>query len=548
MAKEKKNLLTFRQDDRFYYQRAMRLIENMEIVRGIKMLNVAIQHKPKNIEYRMSLCDVLSDIGYYSKSIDEIIEIMVIGDDIDPKCYYMLGYNYYELGEYIKALNMFERYLSINPEGELSDDVYFFLENIEDFTVSSWQDYSMFPSHIYSTKSNITNIDETRISEDIEIWSREQNIKALMAYSKKEYDEAAKICRNILSRLPRQSSVQCTLALALNRTGETDESIEIANTLAKDVPNDAEELFKVSFVLCELRMHKKANETLKRLKAIMPYSEKINHYLAISYYNTGNFDEAQKLWNTCLEISGDMFKYSWYIENISKVYHKELKYSDFLPKEAIIENIAYLEKRVDECELMGDNLCWSDEKFKRIILGSFEKCNEDVQKKLAQIIYEYADADREGIFRKLLLSDDVGEKIKNEILSFLHHMNAKEPFLMMTDYQLVDVAINVISVDNKSKSDFIKALNYAINKMCKDKLEKDLLIALWTSVAIKFMAEDKRLKKHELWAAAFYFEAVKDLYSEEELIAEAKEHGVSKKSLLVITKLIREKKEEKNDN
>ena len=147
-----------------------------------------------------------------------------------------------------------------------------------------------------------------------------------------------------------------------------------------------------------------------------------------------------------------------------------------------------------------------------------------------------------------VITDYVGEKIKNEILSMLHHMNAKEPFLMMTDYQLVDVAINVISVDNKSKSDFIQALNYAINKMCKDKLEKDMVIELWTAVAIKFMAENKRLKKHELWAAAFYFESVHELYSEDELILEAREHGVSKKSLLDIAKLIREKKEEKDDH
>ena len=84
--------------------------------------------------------------------------------------------------------------LAIMPDGNLSEDVIEFLENIEDFTVSSWNEYSMFPGHLYSTKSDITNIDETRMSDDIEVWAREQNIKALMAYSKKEYDESVKIC------------------------------------------------------------------------------------------------------------------------------------------------------------------------------------------------------------------------------------------------------------------------------------------------------------------------------------------------------------------
>ena len=547
MSDNNKNILTFNQDDKFYYQRAMRLIDDLEYARGIKMLNIAIKQDPSNIEYRMSLCDVLTDIGYYSKSIDEIINIMVIDEEIDAKCYYMLGCNYYELGDYIKALNMFERYLTENPEGDLSEEVFYFLENIEQYTLTTWQEYSIFPSHIYSTKSDITNIEETRMSDDIDVWAKEQNIKALMAYSKKEYAETTKICKNILNKLPRQNSVLCTIVLSLYKEGKVDESIELAKGLAEDVPNKMEELLRVSFVLCELKMDIEAMEVLQKLKMQMPYSEKINHFLAIAYYNCGDYENARKLWNICFEINGDSHKYQWYIDNCSDNKVKRLEYIDFLPNVAVIENISYLEKLISEKEIYSELNLWEDDKFRKIVLESLEKCNTDVQKKLIHIIYDYASNEREGIFRKFLLSDYIGDKNKNEILSLLHHMGAKEPFLMMTDYQLVDVAINVISVDNNSKDEFVKALNYAINNICEDKKEKEMVLAFWSSVAVKFMIDNKRIKNIPLWAIGFYSVAMKGKYTQEELVDRAMDHDINKRSMLSVMKMINEKKEEKND-
>ncbi|MEX1377603.1 MAG: tetratricopeptide repeat protein [Eubacteriales bacterium] len=548
MSQNKKNILKFNQDDKFYYQRAMKLLDDMEFARGIKMLNIAIKQQPENIEYRMSLCDALTDIGYYSKSIDEVINIMVLEEDIDPKCYFMLGHNYYELGDYIKALNMFERYLSENPEGDLSEDVYFFLDNIEEMNMTSWEEHGLFPSHIYSTKSDITNIDETRISDDIETWAKEQNIKALMAYSKQEYEETTKICRNILSKMPRQSSVQCTLALSLYKEGGIEESKELAKGLAENVTTDIDDLFRVSFVVCELEMDEYAQEVLKKLKAYMPYSEKINHFLAISYYNCGDYENARKLWQLCYEINFDSHKYKWYIDNTYDKNVKRLKYSNVLPTAAVLENIRYLEKLLAEKEEKPNLNLWENEKFKMILLESLEKCTEDVQSKLLHIIYDYANEQREGIFRKFLLSDYISEKNKNEILSFLHHMDAKEPFLMMTDFQLVDVAINVISVDNKSKSEFVQALNIAINTICENKKEKDKLIALWTNAAIKFMIENKRIKNILLWAYGFYSVAMEDDYSLEELVEKAKAGKIKKASLINVINEIKAEKDKKDDN
>lgn len=543
MTAKKKNVLSFNQDDKFYYNRAMRLIDNMDYARGIKMLKYAIEHKPKNIDYRFSLCDVLTDIGYYTKSIDEILEIMTMGNDINPKCYYMLGYNYYELGEYIKALNMFERFLSLDSEGELSEEVFFFLDNIEDFTMTSWQDFSMFPNHIYSTKSDITNIDEARMSDDIDIWAREQNIKALMAYSKKEYEEATKICKNVLNMLPNRNGVRCTLALSLYKEGKQDEGIFIARKLTENVTNTMEDLLRVSFVLCELGMDNEAIDTLKRLKKLMPYSEKVNHYLAIAYHNIGDYENAKKLWNSCYEINDDDYKYEWYIENTESKNIIKLDYDDYLPKAALLDNIYYLEKTILKNEKTKVK-CWQDNKFKKIVLGSLEKCSEEVQLKLLHIIFDHANDEREGIFRKLLLSDYIEEKNKNEILAFLHRIDAKEPFLMMTDYQLVDVAINVISVDNSSKNDFIEILNFALNNLCRNKEEKEKVIALWSSAAIKFMAENKRVKKTNLWAAGFYYAALKDILTEDELLKTLEQHNITKRSLLKIAGMINEKKGE----
>ncbi len=70
------------------------------------------------------------------------------------------------------------------------------------------EEEGLFPQHIYSSKSDITNIAAVKASDDIDTWSKEQNIKALMAYSKSEYDETIKICQNVLKKLPNDYSIK----------------------------------------------------------------------------------------------------------------------------------------------------------------------------------------------------------------------------------------------------------------------------------------------------------------------------------------------------
>ncbi len=98
----------------------------MEIVRGINMLYMAIDSDPDNTQYRMKLCEVLSDIGYYKRSVDEVQNIILIEKDIKPKCFFLLGCNYYELGYYVKALNMFERYMHEESDENYSDMIYYY--------------------------------------------------------------------------------------------------------------------------------------------------------------------------------------------------------------------------------------------------------------------------------------------------------------------------------------------------------------------------------------------------------------------------------------
>lgn len=540
MANKNKNLLTFKQDDKFYYNRANRLIDDLEFSRGIKLLYNAIKLKPKNIEYRIELSRVLIDIGYYGKSIDEINKIIIIEEKITPECFYLLGVNYYEIGEYVKALNMFERYLAEDAEGEHSELVYYYLDNIEYLTVTSWQDYSIFPSNIYSTKSSITNIDETKMSDDVEIWTREQNIKALMAYSKKEYDEAKKICDNVLKKQPHNSYIKCTLALSLYKCGEEESAKNLAKDIVNSVQHDQELMSRVSYVLCTLKMDKLVVDVLQKLQNYMPYNEKISHYLAIGYFNCGEYENAKKIWADCNEIHSDNYMYHWYLDNANENYKDRLDYVEHLPREAIKDNIKYLEKVIGENDDLKDAKCWKDKKFRRIVLDSLEKSNEDVQASLLRIIYKCAEGECEDIFRKLLLCDYIDEENKNKILTYLHHLKAKEPYIMMTDFQLVDVAVNVINIDNKSKDDFLKILSYAIDKICTDESQKKQVTQVWSEIAVKFIVEGKKIRNIILWAAAFYCVALGNIDNNVEKIV-ADNHNLLLSSLKKIIKEIYKK-------
>ncbi len=190
----------------------------------------------------------------------------------------------------------------------------------------------------------------------------------------------------------------------------------------------ASDMFRVCYVLCIMHLDQEVVDALSKIKLLYPYSEKINHYLAIAYYNTGSYQLAEKLWYMCSEISRDNYIYNWYLENVQNISHSqytELEYIEQIPSEVIIEKMAYIEQMVRDNNGKVDEKLWKYEDFRSIILWGIEESNTEMQLKFLRIIMNCAGDDAEYIMRKLLLKDYISDSSKNEILAFLNRIDAK---------------------------------------------------------------------------------------------------------------------------
>jgi tetratricopeptide (TPR) repeat protein len=118
------SVIPFEQDHGFYFRVAVRHAMDQDFTRALKYLNKAIELDVFNAEYLFNKACILVELKKTRESIRVLNGIIWKIDPTYSECYFGLGCNYFELGEYTKALYYFERYVSMTDDGEFFDDAY----------------------------------------------------------------------------------------------------------------------------------------------------------------------------------------------------------------------------------------------------------------------------------------------------------------------------------------------------------------------------------------------------------------------------------------
>ncbi len=104
------------------YEKALASLDRYDYLSAKTLLEECIRQEPKFIEAYLVLSQVYMEMGEVNLAIDNILKAQSINKDFHPRAYYILGLLYFSTGEYQKALDSFEIFLTYRDQRATMND------------------------------------------------------------------------------------------------------------------------------------------------------------------------------------------------------------------------------------------------------------------------------------------------------------------------------------------------------------------------------------------------------------------------------------------
>lgn len=121
---KKGKILQYNQNHGLYFRLAVKRAIKKDYDASIKYIDMAIEKDPYNVDYLFNKACVLVELKRTRESIKLLNYIIWNIDPTFAECYFGLGCNYFETGNYEKALSYFEKYVLMEGEGEFCEEAY----------------------------------------------------------------------------------------------------------------------------------------------------------------------------------------------------------------------------------------------------------------------------------------------------------------------------------------------------------------------------------------------------------------------------------------
>ena len=117
-------VIPFMQDHGLYFNLAVKHAARKDFLGSLRYINLAIEKDEYNTDYLFNKACLLVELRRTRESIKLLNYIIWNIDPTYSECYFGLGCNFFELGDYEKSLHYFEKYVLMEADGEFCEDAY----------------------------------------------------------------------------------------------------------------------------------------------------------------------------------------------------------------------------------------------------------------------------------------------------------------------------------------------------------------------------------------------------------------------------------------
>jgi len=214
-------VLQYSQGHDLYFRISLKHALGRDYQSALKFVDMAIEKDAYNADYLFNKACILVELGRTRESIKLLNYIFINIDPTYTECYFGLGCNYFEVGNYEKALHYFEKYMLMEEDGEFYEDAYEILFRMrlpgggEEFDLDS----------------------QIGISERAQKRSRDSSMKLQAAGSmhlqRGNYKEAIRHFEKSIMAYPEIKSSRLRLSMAYYMSGQTTHAILLASSVLK---------------------------------------------------------------------------------------------------------------------------------------------------------------------------------------------------------------------------------------------------------------------------------------------------------------------------
>ncbi len=527
MKKETVKIINFERPAEFYYRSALKMMENMNYLGALSMMRKAADKDDRNQEYLLKLAEILTELSRYEESNSVLFELLMRTKETCSECYFGMGCNFLGLNDIDKAEESFEKYLTLDPEGEFQEEVEEFLMLFADF-----EEEDEFPiidvtekqqqQFAQEGKAFLDNCEYQKAAEvlekiktgDPEMLFAKNNL-ALSYYCLKRFDEAVDITKQVLALDPNNIHANCNMAMFLHEKKDEKRAKEYAGKAVRLQNGSYDDLYKIAITFCELGEHENALKYLNNILSTSPYDDKVLFCAAMASYNLKRWQEAIQYLSDIVKLDPEDSVAAYYIGHVKATMEgqqefKELGYVFQVPPAEARERIQYLNDSMKLPDEEFNELWAKDKKLKDVLLWGIEYGDDFIKRAVVKIIGSFEDEKAEKIFRRYILRRNQPDEIKNEIFVMLKRMQAQEPYVAYFNGSIVEVKVGILDgVEGNETEKFDQLFDLIVTVVSKEFSEQmaGKAVSLLQEFAEKGSAKNF-LEEIKEFAAAIAFTAL----------------------------------------
>ncbi|MCQ1530004.1 tetratricopeptide repeat protein [Lutispora saccharofermentans] len=552
-----KKVVPFEREADFYFDLSFKYLQNGRLKTALRYIEKAVNIKPDDSYMQFNYAGLLAELGHIEHSSSVLLNIV---NNLDPgydECYFGLGCNFLQIQKIKKALEYFEKYLSLAPYGEFAEEAEHLVEMLTMIIDANNNLDDEELEKIYKIEEDAIKFMERRDYEKAlknleEVVSKlpnavpAKNNLSLTNYYLGKIDIAIAMAKEVLAYEQGNVHANCNLAIYYNKLGINSLLGRQIRIIKKLYPENEDYAYKIADTLGCLNRYKEAYDAYKRLLRINGENPKYVHLTAVAAFNCKKFKEAAALWERLQETDKENFLGDYYFNIAVETQEgiREFKYLPYLyqlPKEEVGRRIDIIYEFLSLREGEAKARLAGDEHIKDIIyfVISFDKIV--LRKMVFNKIRKENIIELEEVIRKYILRPDIDKNIKIEAAFLLNKIGAKEPYYVLMDGEIKEITIEpdgLLEDEWKKEWEEVKNKTLKMMKSCYKTPYKKIVEDIWYDFIKSSYPEVPNIGKIEIWAAALEFAYCKFTCKEVTQRQLADKYKVSKSSISEKSRII----------
>jgi len=364
----KKNIIDFRRDGDFYFERAERFLDKGDGLSALENMRRAVKHSPSEDFFTFRIARIYSEMGLFGYANDIYFKLIS-----QEKCllesYFGLTQNYMEDDDletayhYLKCSYECQKG-SADPVAEAEslgldvDSLYDIIEELEDRSAEFEArrgfrlvyDRDDNQKKLLNSAHNLMALQEFQkaleaysvIPADCKYYCEALGGITLCRYLLKDY-AAAKTAADEAERLfPDDVMTLCNRLMLAVKTKDKAGIEKYTQAILSRKDMDEDERYRAAMVFCEIDSHGLAADALEHILKECPYDPQILLLCAQAHYNNDNGERAADLCRKILKISEDNSIARYYLAMFAEPKKGKLHYACQVPAKEIASRIKLL--------------------------------------------------------------------------------------------------------------------------------------------------------------------------------------------------------------